>query len=84
MKIYVVVYQDAHKPRRGEVLGAFDNKIQAVDNLLDFLTGHNPRDCRCNLCDLCEEYSNYRIELLETGTVAEEYSIHEVEYNKNF
>ena len=81
MKIYVIVYQDVYKPK---VMGAFDNKNKAIQNLLIFLSNHNPIECNCNLCKNCEEYYILLKDLIKTGTAAGEYSIHEIEYNKNF
>ena len=71
--MFVVVYQDAYKPRRAEILGVYDSKEKAIELLLNFLTEGNS-----------EEYEEFKNELLETGTAAEEYSIHEVELNKEF
>lgn len=80
--MYIVIYQDAYKPRRCEVLGVYDSKEKAIELTLDFLRGHKYKD-ECN-CEICDDNENLKKELNEIGTVYEEYSIHEVELNKDF
>ena len=81
-KMYVVIYQDAYKPIRCNVLGVYESKEKAIELLLAFLTdNHNYKECDC---ELCEEYENMKKDLYEKGTTFEEYSIHEIELNKDF
>jgi len=80
--MFVILYQDAYKPRRAEVLGVYENKEKAVNLLLAFLTDNHDRN-ECD-CELCQDYDNMKNELIETGTVLEEYSIHEVDLDSYF
>ena len=77
--MYVVIYQDAYKSIRCNVLGVYESKEKAIELLLSFLTdNHDYKKCDC------ETYENMKKDLYENGRTCEEYSIHEIELNKDF